>query len=140
MSFDASLLVMMGLSWVTYLILRFFFFKPMMELLEKRRATLETAQLTWDAAVAEANEKIEQEKARLSEARSQAMSAREQERREAHARRSQQLAEAKDRVQQTLGEAARDLERTVAEQRQSLEADARRLADDIAANLLGRTA
>ncbi len=140
MSFDASLLLMMGLFWITYLILRFSFFKPMMELLEERSSTLETAQSTWDAAVAEANEKIEQEKARLSEARSQAMSTREQERREAQARRSQQLAEAKDRVQQTLGEAARDLEKTVSEQRRSLETDARRLADDIAANLLGRTA
>jgi F-type H+-transporting ATPase subunit b len=139
-SFDASLLVMMGLFWVTYLILRIFFFKPMMEVLEKRRTTLETAQSTWDAAAAEANEKIEHEKARLSEARSQAMSAREQERREAQARRSQQLAEAKDRVQQTLAAAAADLEKTVGEQRQSLEADARRLADDIATNLLGRTA
>ena len=140
MSFDASLLVMMGLFWITYLILRFSFFKPMMELLEERSSTLETAQSTWDVAVAEANEKIEQEKVRLSEARSQAMSAREQERREAQARRSQQLAEAKDRVQQTLGEAARELDKTVSEQRQSLEAEARRLADDIATMLLGRTA
>ena len=140
MSFDASLLVMMGLFWVTYLILRRFFFKPMMQLLEKRSSTIESAQTAFDGASEETRQKLETERGRMNNARVEAMATREQDRREAQARRAQQLADAKARVQKTLDDAAKELESNVDEQRASLEGEAQRLADRIATSLLGRTA
>ena len=53
MSFDASLLVIMAIFWVTYVILRVCFFKPMMALLETREGRVSSAQQIWDQAFAD---------------------------------------------------------------------------------------
>ena len=140
MSFNASLLVMMGIFWMTYLILRVYFFKPMMELLEKRDSTITGAQSIYDEALSDANLKLESERARLNEARSKAMVSREQERRTAHDRRLEQLNEVKARAQETLANAADELEARVLEERDSLGQRARELADGMAERLLGRPA
>ena len=73
---------MMGLFWVTYLILRASFFKPMMELLEKRSSTVESAQTVFDGATEETRQKLETERDRMNRARVEAMATREQDRRE----------------------------------------------------------
>lgn len=140
MSFNASLLVMMAIFWVTYLILRVFFFKPMMALLEERRSRIETAQAAFEGATTESDETMEQERARLSEARSQAMASRDNERREAQARRHEQLNQVKAEVLETLAVAASDLEASVARERESLDQRATEIADRIAEKLLGRPA
>ena len=140
MSFNASLLVMMGIFWIVYLILRVSFFKPMMDLLEKRSATIDGARSIYDKALTDADERLEVERLRLSEARSSAMASREQERRAAQERRLEQLNRVKAQVQETLANAADELEARVREERGSLEDRARELADGIAERLLGRPA
>ena len=140
MSFNASLLVMMAIFWVTYLILRVFFFKPMMDLLEERDSTITGAQSIYDEALSDANQKIEAEHTRLSEARSEAMVSRERERRTAQDRRQEQLNAVKARAQETLATAAKELEARVDQERASLAEQARELADGMVERLLGRPA
>ncbi len=137
-SFNFSLLVMMGLFWVVYLILRVFFFKPMMALMEERRSRVESAQALYDESFAETESRIAEERARLSEARSQAMASRDQERRQAQARRQEQLNEIKAQAQEALGKAAAELEEAVGHERTSLEQKAQDIADRITETLLGR--
>jgi F-type H+-transporting ATPase subunit b len=137
-SFDASLLVMMGIFWIVYFILRIFFFRPIMDLLEQRRTTVQTAQSIRDQVQADTEERIAAERARLNDARSQAMAAREEERRQAQTRRSEQLAEVKTQVQESLEQAAGELEQQVARARDTLEAQATELGDRMAAQMLGR--
>ncbi len=139
MSFNASLLVMMGIFWVTYWILRRFFFAPMMDLLEQRKSTVDTAQSVYDAAMAKTSEMIEAERSRLNEARRSALAAREQERREALSRRIEQLNEVKAQVREILAGAAGELEERVARERETLEQKAQAIADFMAERLLGRS-
>ena len=63
MSFDASLLVIMAIFWVTYVILRVCFFKPMVALLEEREGRVSTAQQTWEQAFAETQKRLDEERA-----------------------------------------------------------------------------
>ena len=85
-SFNASLLVMMGIFWATYWILRVYFFRPMMALLDDRRSRVETAQALYEESQAQTHKRLEEERGRLSEARSEAMASRDKERREAQSR------------------------------------------------------
>lgn len=140
MQFDASLLVMMGIFWVSYIILRFFFFNPMMRLLEERETRIESAQEIYDAALATAAERIEEEKGRLADTRREALAARDELRRKANDQRLSSLAEVKATVQQRLGEAGAELDAQVATERATLEDRARVLADEMTRTLLGRTA
>ena len=140
MSFNASLLVMMAVFWVVYLILRIFFFTPIMVLLAARRSRIEGAQAGFDRTMTDANETMEKERARLSEARSQAMASRDKQRREAQAQRQEQLNQVKAGVQETLAKAASDLEARVAKERESLDQRATEIADRMAEKLLGRPA
>lgn len=140
MSFDASLLVMMVLFWASYLILRFFFFKPMTGLLDEREERIASAQAIYDQAAADTTARLEQERARLAEARHQAMVTREEQRREAQERRLAMLGEVKQKIQAELGEASLELEEQVARERRVLDERARALAEQMTRALLGRTA
>jgi F0F1-type ATP synthase membrane subunit b/b' len=139
-SFNASLLVMMGIFWAVYWILRISFFTPVMNLLEKRQATISDAQGTYDSAVATTDDKLEEEHVRLTEARTQAMASRDQERREAQAKRQEQLDTAKAEIQERLSIAAKELENQVGIEKQSLEQQADQIAGTMVERLLGRTA
>jgi F0F1-type ATP synthase membrane subunit b/b' len=139
-SFDASILVIMGIFWITYLILRVFFFKPMVALLEEREGRVQTAQQIWDQAFTETQQRLEEERALLGATRRQAMVARADRRREAQDRRLQTLAEVKKTVQQELAEAGTALETQVRAERQVLETRVRTLADQIVRRLLGTPA
>jgi F-type H+-transporting ATPase subunit b len=139
-SFDASLLVIMGIFWVTYLILRVFFFKPMVALLEEREGRVATAQQTWEEAFAETQKRLAEERTLLAETRRKAMVARSERRREAQERRLQTLAEVKKTVQQELAEASATLEVQVRAERQVLAERVRTLADQIVRRLLGTPA
>jgi F-type H+-transporting ATPase subunit b len=139
-SFDASLLVIMGIFWVTYLILRVFFFKPMVALLEEREGRVATAQQVWEQAFAETQQRLAEERALLGDTRRKAMAARSERRREAQERRLQTLAEVKKTVQQELAEASATLEVQVRAERQVLAERVRTLADQIVRRLLGTPA
>ena len=140
MSFDASLLVIMAIFWVTYVILRVCFFKPMVALLEQREGRISTAQQTWDQAFAETQKRIDDEKTLLAETRRQAMSARAERRREAQEHRLQTLAEVKRTVQGELAEASASIDRQAQAERSTLAQRAQGLADDIVRRLLGTAA
>jgi F-type H+-transporting ATPase subunit b len=139
-SFDASLLVIMAIFWVTYVILRVCFFKPMVALLEEREGRVSTAQETWEQAFAESQKKLDEERTLLAETRRRAMSARAERRREANERRLTTLAEVKKTVQAELGEASAAIDRQVRAERQTLSERVRALADDIVQRLLGTAA
>jgi F-type H+-transporting ATPase subunit b len=139
-SFDASLLVIMAIFWVTYVILRVCFFKPMVALLEEREGRVATAQQTWEQATAETQKRLDEERALLAETRRRAMSARADRRREAQEQRLAALAEVKKTVQQELGEASAAIDRQVHAERQALAERVRGLADDIVQRLLGTAA
>jgi F0F1-type ATP synthase membrane subunit b/b' len=139
-SFDASLLVIMAIFWVTYVILRVCFFKPMMALLEEREGRVATAQQTWEQAFAETQKRLDEERALLAETRRRAMSARADRRREAQDQRLAALAEVKKKVQQELTEASAAIDRQVSAERQTLAERVRGLADDIVRRLLGTAA
>ena len=140
MSFDASLLVIMAIFWVTYVILRVCFFKPMVALLEEREGRVSTAQQTWEQASAETQKKLDEERALLAETRRRAMSARAERRREAQEHRLATLAEVKKAVQAELAEASAAIDRQVRAERQTLAERVRGLADDIVQRLLGTAA
>lgn len=140
MSFNASLLVMMGIFWAVYWILRVSFFTPVMNLLEKRHSTISDAKQNYDGAVAATDEKLEEERLRLTEARSKALASRDQERREAQAKRQTQLDAAKQQIQERLSTAANELDQQVSREKQSLEQQADQIAATMVDRLLGRTA
>jgi F-type H+-transporting ATPase subunit b len=139
-SFDASLLVIMAIFWVTYLILRVCFFKPMVALLEERESRVATAQQTWEQATVSTQKRLDEERALLAETRRKAMSARAERRREAQEHRIATLAEVKKTVQQELAEASAAIDRQVGVERQALSERVRGLADDIVRRLLGNAA
>jgi F0F1-type ATP synthase membrane subunit b/b' len=139
-SFDASLLVIMAIFWVTYLILRVCFFKPMVALLEEREGRVSTAQQTWEQVFAETQKSLDAERAQLAETRRQAMHARAERRREAQEHRLATLAEVKKAVQGQLAEASAAIDRQVSTERQALAERVRGLADDIVRRLLGTAA
>jgi F-type H+-transporting ATPase subunit b len=136
-SFDASLLVIMAIFWVTYFILRIFFFKPVMAILEEREGRVATAQQTWDQAFAETQKQLEDERAQLAETRRKAMNARADRRREAQERRLETLAEVKKSVQRELAAASASIASQADTERQTLAERARGLADQIVDRLLG---
>jgi F-type H+-transporting ATPase subunit b len=136
-SFDASILVIMAIFWVTYFILRICFFKPMVALLDEREGRVTAAQQTWDQAFAETQKRIEEERAQLADTRRKAMNARAERRREAQDRRLETLAEVKKSVQNELAQASATLESQVSVERQTLAQRARGLADQIVERLLG---
>ncbi len=137
MSFDASLLVIMAIFWVTYVILRVCFFKPMVALLEEREGRVATAQQTWEQASAETQKRLDEERALLGETRRRAMNARAERRREAQEHRLATLAEVKKTVQTELAEASAAIDGQARVERQALSERVRGLADDIVQRLVG---
>lgn len=140
MSFDASILVIMGIFWISYFILRVFFFLPMVRLLDEREARVSGAQQRWDQKFAETQKRLDDERSLLAETRRKAMQAREQRRREAQDRRLAILGEVKKRVQAELAEASATLAAQVGRERAVLDGRVRSLADQIVRRLLGNVA
>lgn len=138
MNFDASLLVIMGLFWVTYAIIRRNFVSPMMELIEGRRRDVDSSQEVYDLAAAETEAQIDQQRGRFAEARLRARARREEIRRAAQEGRRSLLAEAKAEATTQLGAASQELEQQVQSEKSRLDEWTRRLASDMAARLLGR--
>lgn len=138
MNFDASLLVIMGLFWVTYLIIRRNFVNPMMALVEGRRQEVESSRELYERVARETQEAIDQERARFADARLRARARREELRRQAQGRRREQLEQAKAQAQAELSAAGAELDRQVAAQRSLIEERTRELADQMTSLLLGR--
>jgi|CXWL01.1.fsa_nt_gi F0F1-type ATP synthase membrane subunit b/b' len=138
MKFDASLLVIMGIFWITYWILRICLFKPVQAILEERRTTIDSARSVHEAALADANARIDAERARLTEARVAAAALRDRLRKEAEGERARLLAETKGLTEAEVGRAQAELAAAVDRERGELEGRAKMLADGMVEKLLLR--
>lgn len=136
MKFDASLLVIMGIFWITYWILKICLFKPVQAILEDRRETIDSARAAHEAALADANTRIDAERARLSEARLAAAQLRESLRKDAEAERARVLADTKGQTEAELGRAQAELASAVLRERGELEGRAKRLANRMVEKLM----
>lgn len=140
MKFDASLLVIMGIFWVAYLILKATFFKPLLSLLEQREARITTARAAFEKAVSETDAEIAAQRSRLQEARSAAAAQRDELRRVGLDSRQELLAQTRQQTQGDVQRAQEQITTDVAREKQTLAARAEDLARRMAAALLGRTA
>jgi F-type H+-transporting ATPase subunit b len=136
--FDASVAVIVVIFGLTFLVLRSFLFKPVLALLEDRRAEASSARAIWEETRAATAGEMEVQRARLSDARVAARARREQTRKEAQQARQELLVEAKREAERRLEQAQAELERAIAEQRGALEERARRLSREMTSRLLGR--
>jgi F0F1-type ATP synthase membrane subunit b/b' len=139
LNFDASLLVIMGLFWVTYFIIRRNFVSPMMELIEGRRREIDTAQEAYDQTATETEARIDEQRGRFADARLRARARREEIRRAAQDSRRSLLGQAKTEAQSQLGAASDVLAQQIAKEKSRLEESTRSLASVMASRLLGRS-
>ena len=137
---DASLLVIMGIFWILYWILRTFLFGPIQEILRERRETVDTARAEHEAAMSQTEAKIDAERHRLTDARVEAAAKRDGFRKQAEASRQEALAETREQTEHRLTEAQDELDGVVAHEREILERKARELAGRMADKLLEKSA
>lgn len=138
MNFDASLLVIMGLFWVTYFLLRHFLFRPLMAVLDARETEVESAQGEYDHVLEDTARQIEGQRSRLSASRQAARDRRDEMRRQAQETRRRLLEEAKRVAEIELERAGTELDEQVQSQRDLLETQTRGLADQMVDRLMGR--
>jgi F-type H+-transporting ATPase subunit b len=136
--FDASLLVMMGIFGVVYTILRIFLFRPLLRVIKVRESRIADAQQTYESAVADAESKMEAERAKLTAARRGAGDHRDALRRDAQQSRRQSLEEAKLVADEKIQSVRDELAEQVRVERAKLEAQVDHLANEIASRVLGR--
>ncbi len=137
---DASMLVILVIFWITYWILRKFYFAPITEILRERREAVETARAEHEAAAEQAEAKIAAEQGKLTQARAEAAAHRDALRKEAEEYREAVLAETREETGRQLETAQGELETEVATQRRTLEERARALADRMTDKLLEKSA
>lgn len=137
---DASMLVIMGVFWIIYLILKHSLFAPIQEILRERREAVETARAEHEEAMARTEEKIDTERERLNQARVEAAAKRDALRREAEAERQRQLAETRGGADARLEKAQAELDESVVRERENLEKSARSLAGQMVDKLLEKSA
>jgi len=137
---DASMLVIMGIFWIIYLILKYSLFAPIQEILRERREAVETARAEHEEAMTRTGEKIDAERERLNQARVEAAAKRDALRREAEEKRQRLLGETREGVDERLEKAQAELDEVVARERESLEQSARTLAGQMADKLLEKSA
>jgi len=135
--FDASLLVIMAIFWATYVVVRYFLVRPILQMLNERDGEIRTAAETFDQTRADVRERVEAQRKKLAEARAEAAGHRDRLRREAQAARDRIVAEARQEAEAELGQAIAELDAETARQRRSLEARAERLAAEMTAKLMG---
>lgn len=135
---DRSFFVIGVIYALCYLLIRTFFVKPMTQLISSRRDEIESARELHDVAMARSEEKLEEQRSRLAEARLAARSNREAIRKDAMDRRAAVLGEAKSAAEKELAEALADLNSNLATQKSELEERADHLASRMAGVLLGK--
>jgi len=110
--------------------------KPLMRVLDERRARTEGAVLKARADVAAAEVKTQDYEERLREARLVIYKAQETRRQQAQQARAEALAEARARAQQQIGEARAAIEQDMTAARSGLQAEVERLASEIIRTVL----
>jgi F-type H+-transporting ATPase subunit b len=135
---DLSLLLVMVLFWATYAVLRAFVFKPLGAILEEREKKSATATEALARAVENEKETLAAIDRRLTEARREALAARQASRNAANASRQALLEAAREKARLATTAAQTKLDGEVAAARAELAKTIRTTAGEIASRALGR--
>jgi|SRR5580693_1553887 F-type H+-transporting ATPase subunit b len=125
---------------IVHFYLKFMFFRPMRDVLEKRREATEGARESAAAMLKKADEKAAALEAALRDARAGIYQENEETRRRWIAEQTSRLDEARHQSRELIHQAKLELETEAAAAKKSLAATADSLAEDITRNLLGRKA
>jgi len=135
---DLSLLLIMVLFWATYAVLKAWVFRPLGAILDEREERAVSATASLSSALEREKETLAEIDRRLTEARREAVAARQAVRAEANAKRQDVLDAAREKARQSAAAAQEKLENEVAAARAELATGARATALEIASGALGR--
>ena len=135
---DLSLLLVMAIFWATYAVLRAFVLKPLGGILTERERTVREATASLAGMLDQEKNTLMDIDRRLTQARREALAARQAARAEANAKRQALLEAAHEETRRVAAEARGRLEKDVAAVRSELERSARATATEIASRALGR--
>ena len=136
---DLSLLLIMALFWATYAALRAWVFKPLGAILEEREKKTATATDALSKALENEKETLASIDRRLTEARREALAARQASRNAANAKRQALLDGARENARLAAAAAQAKLDAEVASAREELARNVRATAGEIASLALGRS-
>ena len=125
---------------IVHLYLKFMFFRPLRDVLEKRREATEGARESAAAMLKKADEKAAQLEAALRKARAEIYQENEETRRRWIGEQAGRLEEARHQSRELVHRAKQELEAEAAAARKALAATADSLAEEISRSLLGRRA
>ncbi len=135
---DITYVFAIALFLVPLLLLNFIVFRPFLAVFEERHDKLEGAIERADAMLAEAEEKAEAFNARIKEASRQGAERRDRSRKEANERMNERLDAERKRLTEKLEGAVAELESARDEAMNSVNVQAKALAEETAARILGR--
>lgn len=135
---DLSLLLVMVIFWATYVVLRVFVLKPLGSILEERERRVAGATAALSAALDQEKETLAGIDRRLTEARREALAARQAARADANAKRQAILEDARVKARASVAQAQAKLDGQIGVARSELEKNARTTAAEIASIALGR--
>jgi len=135
---DLSLLLVMVIFWATYVVLRLFVLKPLGSILEERERTIAGATAALSVALDQEKETLAGIDRRLTEARREALAARQAARADANLKRQAMLEDARAKARAAVEEAQAKLDREIGVARSELAKNARTTAAEIASLALGR--
>jgi F0F1-type ATP synthase membrane subunit b/b' len=135
---DLSLLLIMALFWATFAVLRAFVFKPLGTILAEREKTSATATDALTKALENEKETLADIDRRLTQARREALAARQASRSAANAKRQALLEDAREKARLAAAAAQTKLDAEVAAARAELTQSVRMTAREIASLALGR--
>jgi F-type H+-transporting ATPase subunit b len=125
---------------IVHFYLKFVFFRPLREVLDKRRAATEGARESAAAMLQKASEKADVLEAALRKARDEIYQENEATRRKWVDEQTSRLEEARRQSRELIHKAKQDLDAQAAVAKKSLEATAETLAEEITRSLLARRA
>ena len=135
---DLSLVVVAALFWATYWVLRQTVFRPLGSILDGRAKAITGASAALASALDREKETLAGIDRRLTEARREAMAAKDAARQQAGRKRQELLEAAREKARAAAGEAQAHLDADVAATREQLRRETRALALEIASRVLGR--
>ena len=122
---------------IVHFYLKWMFFRPVREVLEKRRAATEGARESAAAMLQQATEKAAMLDTRLRQAREEIYQEQEETRRRWTTEQAKRLDEARRQARELIHQAKQELDADAAAAKRTLTATADGLAEDIARSLLG---
>jgi F-type H+-transporting ATPase subunit b len=129
-----------GLLLIVHVYLKWMFFRPMREVLEKRREATEGARESAAAMLQQASQKADTLEAALRQARDEIYQENEELRRRWIGEQASRLDDARRESRELIHKAKQELDAEAEIARRSLTATAESLAEDITRSLLGRKA